>query len=45
MKKPMPEEMSSMVIMDAENDIEKIAGSVDFVFCAVNLDKEATKGA
>ena len=43
MKKPMPEEMSSMVIMDAENDIEKIAGSVDFVFCAVNLDKEATK--
>ena len=43
MKKPMPEEMRSMIIMDAESDIEKIAKSVDFVFCAVNLDKEATK--
>ena len=36
---PIPEKYHSMVIMDAEADMEKIAASVDFVFCAVNMDK------
>lgn len=43
MKTPMPKAMEDMVIMDAENDVEKIASMVDFVFCAVNLDKDETK--
>ena len=43
MSKPMPESMKDMVIMDAEADMEKIASSVDFVFCAVNMKKEDIK--
>ena len=38
-----PEKYLDMVILDAEKDIEKIAASVDFVFCAVNLSKDETK--
>ncbi len=40
LSKPMPECVKNMVIFDAENDIEKIAASVDFVFCAVDMPKE-----
>ncbi len=40
---PMPKSMEDMIIMDASADIDKIASSVDFVFCAIDLDKEATK--
>ena len=36
---PMPEKYTSMVVMDAEADMDKIAEKVDFVFCAVNMDK------
>ncbi len=36
---PIPEKYLSMVVMDAEADMDKIAKSVDFVFCAVNMDK------
>ena len=36
---PIPEKCKSMVILDAEADMDKIAESVDFVFCAVNMDK------
>ena len=39
---PMPKELEDVIIMDAENDIEKIGEMVDFVFCAVNMSKEAT---
>ena len=35
----MPEKYRDMVVLDAEADMEKIAKSVDFVFCAVNMDK------
>lgn len=35
----MPEKYTSMVVMDAEADMDKIAEKVDFVFCAVNMDK------
>ena len=36
---PIPEKYREMVIMDAEADIDAIANQVDFVFCAVNMDK------
>ena len=36
---PIPEKYREMVIMDAEADIDTIASQVDFVFCAVNMDK------
>ena len=35
----MPEKYADMVVMDAEADIDAIASKVDFVFCAVNMDK------
>ena len=40
---PMPASMENMIIMDAQADIEKIAGMVDFVFCAVDMKKEDIK--
>lgn len=40
MPTPMPESMADMVILDAGTDVEKIAGMVDFVFCAVDMPKE-----
>ena len=36
----MPEEARSIVVMDAEADIEQIAAQVDFVFSAVDMKKE-----
>ncbi len=36
---PIPEKYLDMVVLDAETDKAKIASSVDFVFCAVNMDK------
>ena len=43
MQSPMPEKMQDMIILDATADIEKIAGAVDFVFCAVDMKKEEIK--
>ncbi len=43
MKTPMPENMKNMVVFDATSDIEKIAGLVDFVFCAVDMKKDEIK--
>lgn len=40
MQKPMPESMKDMVLFDATADVEKIAGMVDFVFCAVDMKKD-----
>lgn len=34
MSAPMPESVKKMVVMDANADMEKIAGMVDFVFCS-----------
>ena len=43
MKTPIPENMKKIIVMDAEKDIEAIASSVDFVFCAVNMKKDEIK--
>ena len=43
MSAPMPESVKKMVVMDANADMEKIAGMVDFVFCAINMDKAQTR--
>ncbi len=40
MKTPMPQSMKDMIILDAAADVEKIAATVDFVFCAVNMKKD-----
>ena len=40
---PMPEAMKDMVLLDATADIEKIAGMVDFCFCAVDMKKDKIK--
>ncbi len=40
MTSPIPDKFADMVVLDAEADLEKIAGMVDFVFCAVNMKKE-----
>ena len=36
---PMPEKYRNMRVLDAEADMQEIASKVDFVFCAVNMDK------
>ncbi len=43
MDTPMPKSMENLVILDATNDVEKIASVVDFVFCAVNMKKDEIK--
>ncbi|MBR6401605.1 MAG: aspartate-semialdehyde dehydrogenase [Firmicutes bacterium] len=40
MTEPMPAEVADLVVMDASADVEKIAGMVDFVFCAVDMKKD-----
>ncbi|MBQ6802414.1 MAG: aspartate-semialdehyde dehydrogenase, partial [Oscillospiraceae bacterium] len=39
MESPIPESIKNMTVLDAEKDAEGIASVVDFVFCAVNMDK------
>lgn len=43
MATPMPEKMKDMIIFDATSDVEKIAEIVDFVFCAVDMNKDEIK--
>ena len=40
MTSPIPENLKTMPVFDAEKDIEKIVGLVDFVFCAVDMKKD-----
>ena len=40
MKTPIPKQAGELTVLDAQADIEKIAGMVDFVFCAVDMKKE-----
>jgi len=37
---PCPEEAKKIVVLDAEADADKLAGMVDFCFCAVDMKKE-----
>ena len=37
---PCPEAAKSLMVLDAEADAEKLAGMVDFCFCAVDMKKE-----
>ena len=43
MDEPVPAGAAGLVVMDAEKDVEKIASQVSFVFCAVEMDKSATR--
>lgn len=43
MTSPIPEKLKNMVVLDATADLQKIADSVDFVFCAVNMNKAEIK--
>ena len=40
---PMPEKVKKMKVYDATADLELIAGTVDFVFCAVDMKKDEIK--
>ncbi len=40
MTTPIPEQAKSLVVMNASEDVEKIAAAVDFVFCAVDMKKD-----
>ena len=40
MSTPIPENLRKCVVMDAQADAEKIARSVDFAFCAVDMKKD-----
>lgn len=43
MEEKLPENVKSIIVFDAEKDIEKISKLVDFVFCAVNMPKDEIK--
>ena len=42
MSNPIPEVIGEMIVEDAGN-VDKIAAMVDFIFCAVDMDKQAIK--
>ena len=41
MPAPIPEIAKKCIVMDAQADMERIASQVDFVFCAVDMKKDA----
>ena len=43
MANPIPEEARKMVIMDASH-VEEIASRVDFIFCAVDVERPSKNG-
>ena len=43
MDEEIPASVADMTVMDATGDVEKIAGMVDFVFCAVDMKKDEIK--
>lgn len=42
MKSPIPENVKNLIVRDA-SQVEEICNMVDFVFCAISLDKDKTK--
>ena len=43
MKEPLPADIAAMTVLDASADAKKIAESVDFVFCAVDMKKDEVR--
>jgi len=43
MEAPMPDSVKNLVVYDAAADAEEIAAQVDFVFCAISLNKDGTR--
>lgn len=43
MSTPIPKRLEEMVVKNAVEDVDAIAAAVDFVFCAVDMDKNAIK--
>ena len=43
MTTPIPDAVKEMVVLNATEDIQKIASEVDFVFCAVDMKKDEIK--
>lgn len=43
MNTPIPAFTHNMTVLDAEKDAKSLVGKVDFVFCAVNLEKQKTR--
>ncbi len=43
MTTPMPKSMENMVVFNAEKDVKEVTSLVDFVFCAVNMNKDEIK--
>ena len=43
MDTPIPANMADIIVKDATADVEEIAKSVDFVFCAVDMKKDEIK--
>lgn len=43
MTTPMPKNLENMIVFNAEDDVQKVASLVDFVFCAVNMKKDEIK--
>ena len=41
--KELGEKKENLVVLDAVADMEKVAASVDFVFCAVDMKKDEIK--
>ena len=41
--KKLPSKYEDLIVMDVEKDAKKIAGEVDFVFCALGCEKEKIK--
>ncbi len=43
MESCIPKQLESKIVFDVNKDAEKIASKVDFVFCALNMEKEKIK--
>ena len=40
MEYPIPDEIKNLIVLDVQKDMNKIADTVDFVFCALDMSKD-----